>query len=542
MTQFMKILGLVTLMSYAITSPVIAQMNNIKTVFIILMENHNWVQIKNSTSAPYINNTLLPMASYAEQYYNPPGNHPSLPNYLWLEAGTNFGIGNDDDPKSNHQGTTSHLVTQLRDAGVSWKTYQEDITGTACPLASSSRYAPKHNPFVYFDDVTNNNDPNSAFCIAHVRPYVEFATDVKNNAIAQFVFITPNLCDDMHDSCSPLKDPVKQGDTWLSNEIPKILNSSVYQNGGAIFIVWDEAENGDGPIGMIVISPFAKGGGYSNTTRYTHGSTLRTLEEIFGVPLLRDAASQADLSDMFIQNGGTAATVAGVTNGASFSGDVSPGSLASIFGANLALATASAASLPLPMLLGGVSVAVNGRPAPLIYVSPGQINFQMPYETPPGSASIVTTTSGIASPSFSFTVLPSAPGLFLSGASHAIAQNQDGTLNDSSHAAAPATILVVYLTGQGPLDNAVVTGAAAPSQPLSRATQPFSAMIGGQNAPIQFLGLTPGYVGLAQANIAVPTLSPGDYPLVITIAGVAGKAANVSVGAPASGSVTQGLR
>src|SRR5437588_3443396 len=105
---------------FANTSPAIAQMNNIKTVFIILMENHNWAQIKNSPSAPYINNTLLPMASYAEQYYNPPGIHPSLPNYLWLEAGTNFGIRNDNDPKSNHQGTTAHFVTQLKDAGVSW--------------------------------------------------------------------------------------------------------------------------------------------------------------------------------------------------------------------------------------------------------------------------------------------------------------------------------------------------------------------------------------------------------------------------------------
>src|SRR4051812_44847974 len=64
-------------------------------VFIILMENHNWSSIKGSASAPYINNALLPIASYADQYYNPPGIHPSEPNYLWLEAGTNFGITND---------------------------------------------------------------------------------------------------------------------------------------------------------------------------------------------------------------------------------------------------------------------------------------------------------------------------------------------------------------------------------------------------------------------------------------------------------------
>src|SRR5450432_4013158 len=188
MTQFMKIMktfGLAVLMWYAVTNPASAQMNDIKTVFIIVMENHDWAQIKNSLSAPYINQTLLPMASYAEQYYNPPRIHPSLPNYLWIEAGTNFGIGNDSDPKINHQGTTAHFVTQLRDAGVSWKTYQEGITGTACPLASSSQYAPKHNPFIYFDDVTNANDPNSAFCIAHVRPYGEFAPDLKSDALAR---------------------------------------------------------------------------------------------------------------------------------------------------------------------------------------------------------------------------------------------------------------------------------------------------------------------------------------------------------------------
>src|SRR3954447_830553 len=130
------------------------QMSSVKNVFIILMENHNSSDIKGSASAPYINNTLLPMSSYATQSFNPPAIHPSLPNYLWLEAGTNFGIANDSDPSVNHQSTTSHLVTQLQTAGISWKSYQEDISGTSCPLTSVAKYAPKHNPAVYFDDVT----------------------------------------------------------------------------------------------------------------------------------------------------------------------------------------------------------------------------------------------------------------------------------------------------------------------------------------------------------------------------------------------------
>jgi len=258
------------------TTPATPATSN-KTVFLILMENHNWSDIKNSSSAPYINHTLLPQASYAEQYYNPPGIHPSQPNY-----------------------TTKHLVTLLNKAGISWKSYQEDISGTDCPLTGNGSYAPKHNPMVFFDDVTNTNDAHSSYCIAHVRPYTELATDLQQQTVARYNFITPNLCNDMHDSCAPLNDPVQQGDTWLAQHLPAILNSQAYKNGGIVFITWDEGEGGDGPIGMIVLSSDAKGGGYANTIHYTHSSTLRTLEEIFGVgPLLGDASQATDLRDLF---------------------------------------------------------------------------------------------------------------------------------------------------------------------------------------------------------------------------------------------------
>jgi phospholipase C len=271
---------------------------HIKNVWIILMENHNWSQILGSKKAPYIN-SLLPSASHAEQYFNPPGNHPSLPNYLWLEAGTNFGIVDDNPPSANSQTTTEHLVTLLQSKRISWKTYQENISGTSCPLVSSGEYAVRHNPFVYFDDVTNNQNPSSANCIAHVRPFTEMATDLASGNVSQYNFITPNLCDDMHDKCKPYHNEIEQGDIWLHQNLPVILNSTVYQAGGAVFITWDEAATGDGPIGMIVHSPFAKVG-YQNSIHYTHGSTLRTMEEIFGVtPFLNDAAKQNDLSDLF---------------------------------------------------------------------------------------------------------------------------------------------------------------------------------------------------------------------------------------------------
>ncbi len=277
--------------------------HHIQTVFIILMENHNWtgdgnLDIKGNPAAPYINKTLIPIASHAEQYFNPPNNHPSLPNYLWLEAGTNFGIYDDGPPSEHPLSTKLHLVTLLKDANVSWKAYLENTTGNVCPLTDSGEYAVRHEPFGYFDDVSNHQNSQSQYCIAHLRPYTELATDLKNGTVAQYNWITPNLCDDMHDSCGG--NSIAHGDTWLAHNVPTILESEAFKKGGALFIVFDEADSGDGPIPMIVLSPFAKGGGYSNQTHYTHGSMLRTIEEIFGVkPLLRDAGKEKDLGSMF---------------------------------------------------------------------------------------------------------------------------------------------------------------------------------------------------------------------------------------------------
>ena len=130
------------------------------------------------------------------------------------------------------------------------------------------------------------------------RPFSQLATDLANNTVARYNFITPNICDDMHDACAG--DPIAHGDAWLKEHVPAILNSTAYRSGGVLLITWDEAAKGDGPIPMIVLSPFAKGNHYSNAIYYTHSSTLRTIQEIFGVtPLLRYAANATDLSNLF---------------------------------------------------------------------------------------------------------------------------------------------------------------------------------------------------------------------------------------------------
>lgn len=231
--------------------------------------------------------------------------------------------------------------------------------------------------------------------------------------------------------------------------------------------------------------------------------------------------------------------ITAVVNGASFTPGVAPGSFASIFGENLAAATAAVSTTTWPTTLGGVTVLVNGRATPLHSVSPGQINFQVPVATPVGAATAEVRLSGAASAAFSFNVVAAAPGVLVFGNNRAVVQNQDGNLNTATNGALPGSTIVAYLTGQGAVDNAVTDGAPAGANPLSRATLPASATIGGQNAAISFLGLTPGFVGLLQANLVVPALAAGDYPLVLTIGGRASNNPLVTVASPATNLLTR---
>jgi hypothetical protein len=280
-----------------IPNPQGSGINGVNTVFVVLMENHDWSTILGSSFCPYINGTMLPKASYADRYMGVLDLHPSEPNYLWLVTGTNFNIRNDDLPSLNRQSSTNTLFHQLDAAGISWKSYQEDITGTKVPDTNSGEYVARHNPPVFFDSIRTN----VAYALSHIRPYSELAVDLSNNVAPRFCFISPNLTNIMHDTAPGSPSSRKQGDEWLARELPHILQSAAYTNGGALFLTWDEGSNdGDAPIGMIVMSPRAKGGGYHNTIPYTHSSWLRTVQDIFGLqPYLGDAAFATSLSDLF---------------------------------------------------------------------------------------------------------------------------------------------------------------------------------------------------------------------------------------------------
>ena len=228
-----------------------------------------------------------------------------------MEAGTNrfadHTFNADADPiaahRTNNTGSKDHLVSQMKAANVSWMTYQEGLdpkyTG-ACPIVSSGHtfYAAKHNPFVFFEDISG--DPpssNNAECISHTKPYAELRRDINKNLVSSYVFITPNLCNDMHGALGcKTRDTVKRGDDWLKVELPAITKWA-NKNHGVIFITWDE---GDETNKMpFIAAGFGVKAGYAGNVPYNHGSILKSIEMIFGLPLLRTVVEDNDLSDLF---------------------------------------------------------------------------------------------------------------------------------------------------------------------------------------------------------------------------------------------------
>jgi uncharacterized protein (TIGR03437 family) len=216
-------------------------------------------------------------------------------------------------------------------------------------------------------------------------------------------------------------------------------------------------------------------------------------------------------------------------NGASFArGEaLAPGGIITTFGFNLAPASTQASTLPLPLSLAGVRLFVAGRQAPLFYADFGQINAQVPFETAAGRrADVIASVNGQFTVPQVIVVGAARPGIFAlptaAGPPRAVAQNQDFSLNGPANPAALGEAIVVYLTGAGEVDPQVPTGGGAPAEePFARATLRATATIGGSEAEILFLGLTPGFVGLAQANMIVPlnsTLGP-NVPVIISIDG-----------------------
>ncbi|MDB4959518.1 MAG: putative acid phosphatase [Myxococcales bacterium] len=263
------------------------------TIFTIVLENHDYAEIIGSSNAPYIN-SLLAQGALATNYKDT--NHPSLPNYLHMISGADQYPGFIDlDPTfTPFPVTAANLGTQLEAAHVTWRSYQESM-GMPCRLSASGKYAPKHDPFLYFKDMQT-----TALCTDRNVDYSQFAADLASNTY-RYMWITPNLTSDGHD---PATNPVmglQTSDTWMKTEVPKILASDGFKAGGILFITWDEAEgranNDKDKIPMIILSPRVKQAGMTSATAFTHSSYLATIEDLLALPRLPTVTSTPALME-----------------------------------------------------------------------------------------------------------------------------------------------------------------------------------------------------------------------------------------------------
>jgi phosphatidylinositol-3-phosphatase len=364
-----------------------AQAQQIGDVFYIALENHNFTQpstvpagtpqqLFGNTAAPYLNSLVTPgnpnaaNVSFAGNYQNvTPNQHPSEPNYVYQVAGLT-GPLNDNDPYPNNIVNAPNLGQLMAAKGETWRSYQEDtdllntsgqnfnnaggtltnnvasksqytvptssFSGTSTaytnPYNGSDQYnyAVKHNPFPFFTATnggtatTPNTSPSNPQS-QNYAPLQQLQTDLTDNTVAQFNWITPDQYNDMHSSLNTSftyngvtyaagtdQEAVALGDNFLSTVVPEIEASQAFKDNGVI-VIWNDETEGDETIGStagfdgteIVISPLAKGNAYTNDVLYTHASDLVTLQNIFGVAgggaggYLGDSGGTNSLADLF---------------------------------------------------------------------------------------------------------------------------------------------------------------------------------------------------------------------------------------------------
>ncbi|MGA2119876.1 MAG: protease pro-enzyme activation domain-containing protein, partial [Bryobacteraceae bacterium] len=216
--------------------------------------------------------------------------------------------------------------------------------------------------------------------------------------------------------------------------------------------------------------------------------------------------------------------ITSVANGASFKQTFAPGSILSVFGSQLSPATQSASTVPLPLSTSGVAVLVNGIAAPLYYVSPGQLNVQIPYEATANSTAVLSVNNNGQVTTQSFQVAAAAPGIFTNSA--------DALLPTAT--AAVGQEIALYITGVGAVFPAVSDGAAPAASTvladLPMPVQPTTVTIGGAVAKVDFIGIPSGLVGVTQINVQVPNgISTGAQPVVVTVGGVASAPATITI-------------
>jgi hypothetical protein len=266
--------------SIATAMPRAAAVPHFDRVAVIVLENESYDGIIGNPDAPFLNE-LASGYGLATDFFAT--THPSLPNYLALIGGSTFGVHS--DCTKCKVGKQRNLVDQLEGKGISWKAYMSAMPSPCYTGPDTGLYAKRHDPFLFFDDIVTNPDRCNK-----VVPFDQMAADIAAGTLPRFVWITPDLCQDMHDC------PIASGDQFLAEQVPTILDQ--LGSNGVLFITWDEGDRTDassccdlatgGHIVTLVIGPGVVPGTIVSTP-IDHYSILQTIEDGFGLRRLRNA-------------------------------------------------------------------------------------------------------------------------------------------------------------------------------------------------------------------------------------------------------------
>ena len=323
--RFMYRIGIAVIFAIGMMVPLAAsahtdvsnwKLKNFQHVFVIMMENTSYGSLIGNTNAPWIN--------WAAQKYGVATNyfgvaHPSQPNYIAATSGSTNGVTSDNDMTIN----VPNIVDQIEGSGRTWKAYMQSYSLCATPLdhaCGNQLYERKHNPFISYQDVQSNPAR-----VAKIVDFSQFSTDLANNHVPDYSWISPDQCNDMHGRASTPSDPcdfsqvnslIQAGDTFLNNTVSAIMNSRAWNGNSVIFITWDETEfvgtgypdtsgccdanPGGGHVLTLTISHSSHKPRTSNVA-YNHYSMLSTIEGGWHLGCLAytcDTANVPTMSDL----------------------------------------------------------------------------------------------------------------------------------------------------------------------------------------------------------------------------------------------------
>lgn len=297
-----------------------ATMKNFQHVFIIMMENTGFDTLMGNPNAPFINAAAANYGLATNAYGV---THPSQPNYIAATSGSTNGVTSDSDTTID----VANIVDQLEANGKTWKAYMQSYSLCTTQLdhaCGNQLYERKHNPFVSYQDVQTNPAR-----MANLVDFSQFATDLSSGQVADYVWISPDQCHDMHgrfdpgDPCDFSQVPglIATGDAFLQNAVSAIMHSSAWTGNSVIFITWDESDftgsgfNGFGDDSGCCDSVPGEGGGHvmtitishsdhsprTSNVAYNHHSILATIQDGWHLGCLAftcDTANVPPMSDL----------------------------------------------------------------------------------------------------------------------------------------------------------------------------------------------------------------------------------------------------